>query len=151
MPLVAPRLPLSIFKNSPKVPTPVAIAIILYFAGFPVAAIVAMASEGAASKIAVGFLVLWALVGFLGWHIDAWMNERRVGQNQEVLRNEDIGSTVIAKSRFKESGNFSFGKVELNGELWDARCTGILVPKEADTLVVTGRQGLELQVRLVEQ
>jgi len=137
-------------KNSTRIPTRAAALIVVFLAVLPLALVVAMADDGAISKVAIAYLGVFALLGLFHTHIGAWLDERYVRENPASVRNSDIGSIAVAKDDFSRSGEFSSGKVLMSGETWEARCKGGVIPLAEDELVVVARDDLVLEVQLVE-
>jgi membrane protein implicated in regulation of membrane protease activity len=137
-------------KNIQRIPTRIAILIVLFLAALPLALVIAMADDGAISKVAIAYVGIFVLLGILHTHIGAWLDERHVRKHPSSLRNEDIGSHAIANGDFTQVGDFSHGSVSISGEDWQARHTGSAIPSAGDKLLVVARDGLTLEVKLIE-
>ena len=133
-----------------RIPTRIAVVIVLFLAGLPLALVIAMADDGAISKVAIAYVGIFLLLGLFHTHIGAWLDERYLRKHPEFLRNEDIGSHAVANGNFTQSGDLISGSVSMSGEDWQARCRGSTIPSDGDKLVVVARDGLTLEVESVE-
>jgi membrane-bound ClpP family serine protease len=96
--------------------------------------------------VLITVVVIWWLVSPI---VDARRMERHVEQNPELLRNEAIGKEVTALSAFALEDGLHTGVVLLHAEKWKAQCTAGPAPLRGDRLIVSGRCGLTLEVRVV--
>ena len=142
-------------KKSPKVPT---FSVIIYLAPFIAAGLaflVAVNTDGLprlAAMVVLGAFAIWiALAGLDRDPIAAWENERINDAAPWLMRNEDIGKSVVALADFEQKADGHQGKVSLDGEIWNAICKdGSRICKGARVFVVA-RESLTVVVSASEE
>lgn len=95
---------------------------------------------------AVILLAAFLLIHFAADWLEAWSNERHVGQRPDLLRNDVIGRRVRARGLFDLRDGMATGLVMFSGEQWKAYCSDH-VPEDGELLTVHHREGLTLYVR----
>lgn len=91
-----------------------------------------------------GWILGWLLISGLTNLLAAWNNERRQAAGREPVWNEIVGRSVTACRGFEPRARRYRGTVQLGTERWQAVSRAPLA--EGEAAVVTGRQGLVLEV-----
>lgn len=120
--------------------------VIAFFLGLVAAALVALFADGLIRLVALGVLGVFALHFLFGDLLMALSDERATKRNPHDNRISDVGRKVRVVEDFVPGPAGSRGKVVLAGETWKARSRDGALHREGNELVVTGVNGLVLDV-----
>lgn len=120
--------------------------VIAFCLGLAAAAVVALLADGLVRLVALGMLGAFALHFLFGDLLMALSDERAARRNPHDNRVSDVGRKVRVVEDFVPARAGSRGKVVLAGETWKARSRHRVLHRAGEELVVTGVEGLVLDV-----
>lgn len=142
-------------KNPPKPPKYITIGYLAPLVIVPLAVLVAVKSDGPPRIVAMVILGIFAIwFGLIALHLDPLAALENDWYNKHApwfKRNEDIGKTATATVQFVQGSERSSGKVNLEGEIWDAVCTDDSRISQGAEVYVIARESLTLVVSLSEE
>ena len=104
--------------------------------------------------LALAVNAYYGLLGLIALGLGVWLAadvwtvrdmERSIEGGTAPRHHELVGKEAVAKDGFREDGGDYFGRVNLNGESWQAMSMDIVASGE--TVVIHARVGLVLHVR----
>jgi len=142
-------------SNRPKPPKYIAIGYFAPLVIVPLALLVAVKFDGLPRIVAIVILGIFAVwFGLMALHLDPLAALENDWYNKNApwfKRNEDIGKTAVAIANFVKGAERSRGKVNLDGEIWDAVCMDDSRINEGAEVHIIARESLTLVVSSSEE